>query len=274
MLSIRFFCAGSIAAVAMTAASLCFGQTPPPPSGPLPPLPPAGQGQPSGQPSSGYQQPPPAAPPPGGYPPAPPSYGQPPPQGYAQPGYGYYSEPPIPPPPPKRSELSWSIRFNLFDLLFGRLTGELEYAFAGPLSLTIAPQYIFADPRQAKDLGVTASGAGIYGELGLWVEGRPLRGYFLKAHAGHEWLTFHGYNQDVDMPATRLGLMFGSQSIYGGWFTLAAGIGVAVDTQSKESQITGRDNLTGTVGPVPISASGLFGNGWDLLSQIGIGGSF
>jgi len=269
---IHFLCSISIAALAMAATAPCFGQTPPPSSTALPPLPP-GQGQPSGQPPPGYQQPPPG-PPPGGYPPAPPGYGQPPPQGYAQPGYGYYNEPPIPPPPPKRSELAWSIRFNLFDLLFGRVTGEIEYAFAGPLSLTIGPQYIFADPRQDRNFGVTASGSGIYGELGVWVEGRPLRGYFLKAHAGHEWLTFHGYGEEVDLPATRLGLMFGSQSIYGGWFTLSGGFGVAIDTQSKESQIQGWDSLNRAPGTVPISASGLFGNGWDLLSQIGIGGSF
>jgi len=262
---IHFLCSFSMAAATMVAMAPAFAQNPPPSSAPLPPLPPSGPSQPSGQPP-GYPPPPPAGPAP-----APPTYAQPPPQNYAPPGY--YVEPPIP-PPPKRSELSWSIRFNLFDLLFGRVTGEIEYAFAGPLSIAIGPQYIFLDPRQDRNLGVTASGAGVYGELAVWVEGRPLRGYFLKGHAGHEWITFHGYNQDLDLPATRLGLMLGSQSIYGGWFTLSGGFGVAIDTQSKESQITGKDDVTGAVGAVRIAASGLFGNGWDLLSQIGIGGSF
>ena len=144
----------------------------------------------------------------------------------------------------------------------------------GPLSLTIAPQYIFADPRQDRNSGITASGYGFYGELGLWVEGRPLRGYFLKGHLGHAETKFHGDNDDVSMPSTQVGVMLGSQSIYGGWFTIAGGFGVAYDTQSKEQSITGHDTLTGQKGLFTIPASGLFGNGWDLLSQIGIGGSF
>jgi hypothetical protein len=123
-------------------------------------------------------------------------------------------------------------------------------------------------------LSITANGAGLYGELGVWVEGRPLRGYFLKGHFEHDWITFHGYNQDVAAPATKLGVMFGSQSIYGGWFTLSGGFGVAFDTQSQERSIMARDTGTGAIGVVTIPASGLFGNGWDLLSQIGLGGSF
>ncbi len=250
---------------------------------PLPPLPPTAQ-QPQPAPTyqpqpPGYQPPPPGyQPPPPGYQPPPAGYQQPypqqPPPGYGQPSYGYYAQPPLP-PPPQRRELQWSIRFNMFDLIFGRATAEIEYAFAGPFSLTIAPQYIFGDPRQDRDLGITATGAGIYGELGVWVEGRPLRGYFLKGHVGHASVTFHGDGgQTVDAPETRVGFLFGSQSIYGGWFTLTGGFGVAYDTQSKEYSINGRDTQSGVAGLTTIPASGLFGNGWDLLSQIGIGGSF
>jgi hypothetical protein len=159
--------------------------------------------------------------------------------------------------------------------LFGRATGELEYAFAGPFSITIAPQYIFGDRRADRNSNVTATGSGIYGELGLWVEGRPLRGYFLKAHAGHAWVKFHGDNDaEVDVPETKLGLMFGSQSIYGGWFTLSGGFGVAIDTQSEDRDIPARDSKTNMPFTYTVPAAGLFGNGWDLLSQIGIGGSF
>jgi len=300
--------AAVVAAVSVTRPSTA--QTPPPvtpppaSSAPLPPLPPGSPNnqpqpgypaqQPSTPPTSGYQQPPPGyqqpppgyqqpppgyqQPPPPGYQQAPPGYQQPPPgyqqPAYGQPGYGYYAQPPLP-PPPKRAELQWSIRFNLFDLLFGRATAEIEYAFAGPLSLSLGPQYIFADPRQDRNSGITASGSGIYAELGVWVEGRPLRGYFLKGHVGYASITFHGDNMDVSVPETKVGVMFGSQSIYGGWFTLSGGFGVAYDTQSKESSINGRDTRTQQALPnLTIPASGLFGNGWDLLSQIGIGGSF
>jgi hypothetical protein len=74
---------------------------------------------------------------------------------------------------------------------------------------------------------------------------------------------------------TQLGLIFGSQSIYGGWFTLSGGFGVAVDTQAEDrGPISGHDTRDMTHVERTIPASGLFGNGWDLLSQIGIGGSF
>ncbi len=242
---------------------------------------PAYQQQQPGYQQPGYQQPPP------GYQ-QPPNYQQP---GYQQPGYpppGYQQQPgyqpypyqqtpysqPYIPPPPVRTELKWSIRFNLFDLLFGRGTMEVEYAFAPPFSLTVAPQYIFADPRMDRDYNVTANGYGFYGELGVWVEGRPLRGYFLKGHAEHAEIKFHGDAADVSVTSTKLGIIFGSQSVYGGWFTLAGGFGIAVDTQSKEQSILGHDTRSGAAYNYTIPASGLFGNGWDLLSQIGLGGSF
>jgi hypothetical protein len=301
----RTFLAVTFLHLAMIATGApAFGQTQPAPGyQPEYPQQPSGAQQQPVYPQQYPQQPPPGyqQPPPPGYPqqqqPQPPAYQQQPPPGYQQqpppPGYyqqpppGYYQQPPpgyyqqapyIPPPPPKRSELSWSFRFNIFDLLFGKATAEIEYAFAGPLSITIAPEYIFADPRQDRNSAITASGAGIYSELGLWIEGKPLRGYFLKGHFGHRWITFHGDkpNDELSAPMTQLGLMFGSQSIYGGWFTLSGGFGVAYDLQAQDhGPIDGHDTRLGT--PIlnqTIPASGLFGNGWDLLSQIGIGGSF
>ncbi|MET0594908.1 MAG: hypothetical protein ABW133_19570 [Polyangiaceae bacterium] len=273
-------------------------------SGSLPPLPPSGpdstsrsssDGQPAsaqppsgGQPSpapapyppSSYQQPgyqqPQYQQQPGGYPPG---YGQPGQPGdgrpmYGQPqppGYGGISEPPLP-PPPKRTELQWSIRMQVLDLLFGRATGELEYAFAGPFSFTVIPEYIFAYPGVDKSDAVKVSGAGVAGEFGYWVEGRPLRGYFLKAHAGYRSIKFSSTIDEVSVPATQLGAMFGSQSVYGGWFTLSGGIGVVYDFNSEERSFRAGSAAAPTRYVIP--ASGLFGNGFDLLGQLSIGGSF
>lgn len=194
-------------------------------------------------------------------------YGQPQP-----PGYGGIQEPPIP-PPPKRTELQWSIRFQLLDLLFGRVTGEVEYAFAGPFSFAIVPEYVFNYAGLDKSTGITVSGIGIAGELGYWVEGRPLRGYFLKAHTGYRSIKFKSDIDETSVPATQLGLMFGSQSIYGGWFTLSGGIGVLYDFNSEERAVLGR-GPSGAATRYIIPASGLFGNGFDLLGQLSIGGSF
>jgi hypothetical protein len=162
----------------------------------------------------------------------------------------------------------------LLDLLFGRATGEIEYAFAGPFSVALVPEYVFSNPAIDRASGVTAKGVGLAAELGYWVEGRPLRGYFLKAHGGYRSIKFSSAIEDVNVPATQVGAMFGSQSIYGGWFTLSGGLGVLYDLQSKDRPIvTGYDSNGRPVGYI-IGASGLFGNGFDLLGQLSIGGSF
>ena len=252
-----------------------YGQQPPPGYGQQPAY---GQQPGSQQPPPGYgqqpaygQQPGPQQPPPGYGQQPPPAYG-PPPTYSAPPAY----EPPAPPPPPKRTELSWSIRLNPLDLVFGRANIEIEYAFLGPLSIEIAPQYIFGDFRQSKTYNISASGSGVYGELGLWVEGRPLRGYFLKAHAEYNHLTFRSDVASVDFPQTRFGALFGSQSIYGGWFTISGGIGIVYDTSNDVRYINTcavRDPSGGCT-TFEIPTSGVLSNGWDIIAQLALGGSF
>jgi hypothetical protein len=258
--------------------------TPAPAPAPAPTYPPAQPGYPPQQPGGaqpgypppGYQQP--GYPPPAGYQ----QPGYPPPGGYQQPGYAPYGyvEPPIP-PPPKRPELQWTIRLDLLELIFGRLTGEVEYAFAGPFSVDIGPEYIFFDPRQSSPDGVKASGSGVHGDLGIWVEGRPLRGYFLKAHLAHSSVTFRSdIGGELKVPETLVGAMFGSQSIYGGWFSVSGAFGIVYDTQSEErgSPESGtpfryNDRIYGP-GYYVIPASGIVGNGFGLVAQLAIGGSF
>jgi hypothetical protein len=161
----------------------------------------------------------------------------------------------------------------VLDLLFGRATGEIEYAFAGPFSVVVVPEYVFNDLATSRTYGIKASGGGIAGEFGFWLEGRPLRGYFLKAHLGYRSITFKSDIDEVTVPATQLGAMFGSQSIYGGWFTLSGGFGVVYDFQSQDRAFTAA-NPGGGLTRFTIPASGLFGNGFDLLGQLSIGGSF
>jgi hypothetical protein len=194
-------------------------------------------------------------------------------QGQPQPpGYGGISEPPLP-PPPKRTELQWSIRSQLLALIFGRVAGELEYAFSGPFSVAIIPEYVFNYPGVNKEVGVKVSGGGVAGEFGYWVEGRPLRGYFLKGHVGYRSIKFSSPVDELSVPATEVGAMFGSQSIYGGWFTVSFGLGVVYDFNSQERSFRVGGTPTAPTGYV-IPASGLFGNGFDLLGQLSIGGSF
>ena len=258
------------------------------------------------QPPPGYQQPPPGyQPPPPGYQQPPPGYQQPPPgyqqppPGYQQPPPGYYAAPPQsgppvyeplpPPPPPKRSELMFSFRLNPLDLVLSqRFNVEIEYAFWGPLSIAIAPQYIFGDFRATNvymtdpstlidyPLDLTANGAGAYAQLGVWVEGRPLRGFFLKGHAEYNRITFHSDIDNVTVPQTRFGMLFGSQTIYGGWFTLSGGIGVVYDTAAEKRLINyANPSPTGArVQQYEIAASGRLSNGWDIIAQLALGASF
>jgi hypothetical protein len=289
---------------------------PPPPAQPQPPpaQPPPGQ-QPAAQPPPpGQQQPPPPGygqPPPPGYgQPPPPGYGQPPPQGYGQPpqgygqpgygqpygqpygqqGYGYgYGPPPGPPPPPKPPAPSccrWSVRFDPFDLLLGRLSFQGEVAIIGPLAIEIEPSWIWGTPSQDLD----ESGFAFGGNIGIYFD-RPLRGFFLKAHLGYESfeatfepeLTGPGLEgvPEENRKTTKqissaiVGLMLGSNSVIGpnngrnGGFVISGGIGIGVALAEP---------VTLTVEPVPdnrFTATYYEGIGKiKLLGSLGLGVAF
>jgi hypothetical protein len=168
-----------------------------------------------------------------------------------------------------------SVRFNVFDLIFGQVSGELEYALTDQFSIVLGPQYIFADPRQDSSLGISAGGVGFYGELGYWLEGRPLRGYFLKAHFGHKSVIFHSDFDRLQIPETLVGALFGSQSIYAGWFSLSGGFGVAYDLAAEDRTLSFHDPTNGgALTTYKLTATGPLHNGFDLITQLAIGGSF
>jgi hypothetical protein len=283
------------AAACVLAPISAHAQSSDPPPGYQQQQPPPGYQQPppgyqQQQPPPGYQQPPPGyQQPPPAYQQPPPAYQQPPPPGnYPPPQYGPppVYEPAPPPPPPKRTELQWSIRLNPLDLVLSqRFNVEVEYAFWGPLSIEIAPQYIFGDFRANNvvmtdanlvdhPINMTASGGGVYTQLGLWVEGRPLRGFFLKGHAEYNRITFRSDIDNVSIPQSRFGMLFGSQSIYGGWFTLSGGIGVVYDTSAKQTPIQFQNPVNNSMQTYLIPGSGRLSNGWDIIAQLAIGGSF
>jgi hypothetical protein len=173
-----------------------------------------------------------------------------------------------------------SIRLQALDLLFGSIGGELEYAFAGPVSIGLAPQYIFADWRQNSSIGLKGKGSGVTADLGFWIEGRPLRGYFLKARLSYSSVTFKSYQPDgvtelatEDVPETILGVMFGSQSIYAGWFTVSGGFGIGYNLKNEVHRIAVADPYYGPIYELP--GPGLIsGNGFVLIPELSLGGSF
>jgi hypothetical protein len=131
-------------------------------------------------------------------------------------------------------ELRWSIRYDPFDLLLRRLSFEAEIAIIGPLTLEIVPSWIWGSPSEDIDESGFAFGA----NLAIYFEGRPMRGFWLKAHFGYE--TFEATlthpdpsvgTSDVDDVSTALlGGMIGSSSVFGrnGGFIISGGIGIGV----------------------------------------------
>lgn len=238
------------------------GQWPPPGAGQQPaPQPPPQQPQ---QPPPGYGQPPPGSgsggyAQPYGQPPAQPGYGAPyGNSGYSQ-GYGYNGPPEGPPPPPPREKKEpeccrYAIRYDPFDLISRRVTFQGEVGIIGPLAIEIEPSYIWGDPAGVFSNGeslIDASGFAIAANVGLYVSGRYLEGFFVKAHFAYE--TFDATLTHPDIPentgteklsAPILGLMIGSSNIWGNddvGFNLSGGIGIGAALADKVTLIAPGD---------------------------------
>jgi hypothetical protein len=137
------------------------------------------------------------------------------------------------------------VRFDPFDLLFGRLSFQGEVAIIGPLAIEIEPSWIWGTPSEELDEKGWALGANV----GIYFD-RPLRGFYLKGHIGYE--SFEAtFTPDINFggappPAGSVlsdtkrvqsaiaGLLIGSNTIIGpsggrhGGFILSGGIGVGV----------------------------------------------
>lgn len=313
--------AASVSAAVLLVAAPGLAQTPPPPlppptaaaPEPAPPPgsygnPPPGYGAPPSEPVPGEEGRPPAPPagytrPPAGYQAPPAGYG-PPPDDYAPPpSYGpprqrpTYREP-EPPPPSRRGpgEYQWNVRFNPIDLVFGRATVGAQYALFGPVTVGIAPTYLF-NGAVYDNQGLDRKGWGIAGHLELWIDGRPFHGMFLRGHIEHEQATYSFDAPAADpvtngpvgepqhfsttVPRNRLGMLIGSQSIHGGWFTFTTGIGVVKDLSYDKSRVVACpvdvEDSKGNTATVAGTCTGVgsgFGGGWDILGEISIGAVF
>jgi len=140
-------------------------------------------------------------------------------------------EPPPPPPPPKCCR--WSARVNPFDLLFRRLSFEAEVAIWGPLAIQISPTWIFGSGTENLD----ASGWALAGDVGVYFEGKALRGFWLKGHVGYESFdatvthpVFTDVSTTQNVSSAIVGGMIGNTTIFGrdGGFSLSGGIGIGV----------------------------------------------
>ena len=133
----------------------------------------------------------------------------------------------------------WSARMNPFDLIFRRLSFEGEIAVVGPLTLQVSPSWIWGSGSENLD----ASGVAIAGDIGVYFEGKAMRGFWLKGHVGYETFDatltdpngFGSKTESISSPI--LGGMIGSSSVFGrnGGFTISGGIGIGVATADKQT---------------------------------------
>ncbi|HTN92811.1 MAG TPA: hypothetical protein VL242_54460 [Sorangium sp.] len=142
--------------------------------------------------------------------------------------------PPPPPRPPEATCCGWSVRYNALDLLFGRMTFEGEVAVVGPLTIGITPSWIWGS---LDDATIDTTGYALAADVGVYVEGKPLRGFWVKGRFGYESFeavytptTSAAITGKRDVSSAVLGLIIGSTNIFGrdGGFAMSGGFGLGV----------------------------------------------
>jgi len=165
-----------------------------------------------------------------------------------QPGYAYGLPPAGPPPPPlppkEPSCCRFGVRFDPFDLLFRRLSFQVELGLWGPLSIEAEPQWIFGSPSENLD----TTGGALAGNFLVYFTGRALDGFFAKATVGFESFEATITDPELKLAQTKtvtspiLGLSVGSSTVFGDdfGFNLAGGVGIGYATAEPVELTAGR----------------------------------
>lgn len=216
------------------------------------------QPAPAQAPPPAAQAPPPAAQP---QPPPPASASQPPPAAYSDGGYGYAYEPPPPPPPKEPGKFpAFSVRVDPINaLLKGRMGLELEMQLYKFITAELAPVFVvWQQPPliywvgRSNNLHQESNGLGpISGAslgLGFWLEGRPFRGYVLKAiltDYGYKYIAKDGAGliDQMNQVERRLLAFFGSYSKIG-FFTFGGGLGLGVELNRRRRCVPDENRAT------------------------------
>lgn len=154
-------------------------------------------------------------------------------------------------------------------MLFRRLSFEAEVAVIGPLSVQLSPSWIFGTSTD----NLEASGWALAGNVGVYFEGRALRGFWLKGHVGYE--SFDAtltHPVQPKAPVTKevsswiLGGVIGNTTVFGdGGFSLSGGIGIGVATADPITIVAESNN------PAYADAGATF---YDKSGSISILGTF
>lgn len=199
--------------------------------------------------------------------------------GYGGQPYGGYgglppSYSPPPPPEPERTGPRWNVRFNPFDLIEGRASFGVDYAIIGPITIGLAPSYVYGVPVYISD-DVNVDGWALAVQPGFWISSEPYRGLGFKLHLEHESVRYRVTTQDgseekKSLGLTKVGAMLVSESVYGGFFSISYGLGLKKNVTYDEA----KHSLTCPGSPAGsndcIVASGI-GKGWEIIGELGLG---
>lgn len=145
---------------------------------------------------------------------------------------------------------------------------EGELAIVGPLSVQVTPSWIFGSSDEFMD----ASGWALGSAIGIYFEGKALRGFWLKAHAGYESFDAtlsHSTLKEV-APVTKevsswiFGGSIGNTTVFGdGGFSLSGGIGIGFATADPITIVVESNN------PIVASEGRQFYGKSDSISILG-----
>jgi hypothetical protein len=128
------------------------------------------------------------------------------------------------------------VRVDPLDLVWRRLSVEGEVTVAGPVAVEIKPSWIWDSPER----NVDASGFAIAGNLVVYLDEKPMNGFWLKAHVGYERFEatlshMSGMSDTKTVGSPIVGLIVGgslvvSPKLGGGGFIVDGGLGFGVAT--------------------------------------------
>jgi hypothetical protein len=141
-----------------------------------------------------------------------------------------------------------AIRFDPFDLIFRRLSFQVEVAIWGPLSIEAEPSWIFGSTTENLDF----KGGALQGNFLVYFTGRALNGFYAKAHVGFEKFKATLTDPELQLSAEKdisspvLGVSVGSSNVFGEefGFNLAGGVGIGFATADKQTLQAGRYEAT------------------------------
>jgi hypothetical protein len=127
------------------------------------------------------------------------------------------------------------------------MTFEGEVVIVGPLTVGVAPSWIWGS---LMDEQLDTTGFALAADVGVYVEGKPLRGFWIKGRIGYESFEavltsrFPTVEPGVgDVSSVVLGGMLGSTNVFGrdGGFAMSGGIGLGVALADPVQIVAGNE---------------------------------